>query len=52
MYFVLPYNQASPCEYVSDAKDDQTVDDVEEISEGQDTHQLVEIVFLVYEPDD
>ena len=50
--YILIYLYALPCKYVRDAKDDHTSDDVEEITEGQDTHQLVEIVLLFKEPDD
>ena len=41
-----------PLKYVWDAKDDNTWDDVEEIKEGKDPHQVVEIVPLGSEPDD
>ena len=41
-----------PLEDVGDAKDDNTWDDVEEIKERQDTHELVEIVPLTNEPED
>ena len=41
-----------PLKHVRDAKDDNTSNDVEEITKGQDTHKLVEIVFLVDEPKD
>ena len=51
-YFVMYFEYVLPCEYVRDTKDDHTGDDVEEITEGQGTHQLVEIVFLFLEPDD
>ena len=50
--FVICYAYTLPCEYVRDAKDDHTGDDVEEITESKDTHQLVEIVLLVDKPDD
>ena len=51
-YYVICYAYALPCEYVRNTKDDHTGDDVEEITEGQDTHQLVEIVLLFNEPYD
>ena len=41
-----------PWKHVGDPKDDNTRDDVEEITKGQDTHKLVEIVSLVDEPED
>ena len=41
-----------PLKYVWYAKDDNTWDDVEEIKEGKDPHQVVEIVPLSSEPDD
>ena len=50
-YFVICYAYAFPCEYVRDAKDDHTGDDVEEITESEDTHQLVEMILLSNEPD-
>ena len=37
---------------VRDAKDDNTGDDVEKITEGEDSHQLMEVVPLCSEPDD
>ena len=43
---------SKPWKHVGDAKDDTTRDDVEEITKGQDTHELVEIVLLPPEPDD
>ena len=39
-----------PWKHVGDPKDDTTRDDVEEITKGQDTHELVEIVSLPTEP--
>ena len=41
-----------PCKNAGDAKDDNTRDDVEEITEGQNTHKLVKIVLLADEPKD
>ena len=41
-----------PCDYVGNAEDDNAGDDVEEITKGQNTHELVEIVFLADEPED
>ena len=41
-----------PLENIWHAKDDNTGDDVEEITEGQDTHELMESVFLAAEPED
>ena len=41
-----------PCKNAGDAKDDNTGDDVEEITEGQNTHELVEVVSLTAEPED
>jgi hypothetical protein len=41
-----------PLKYVWNAKDDNTGDDVEKITEGKDSHQVVEIVPLCSEPDD
>ena len=37
---------------MSKTKDKAAVDDVEKITEGKDSHQLVEVVLLVCEPDD
>ena len=37
---------------IRDAKDDNTGDDVEEVTEGEDSHQLMEVVPLCSEPDD
>ena len=37
---------------VRDAKDDNTGDDVEEVKDGEDSHQLMEVVPLCSEPDD
>ena len=36
---------------VRDPKDEDTWDDVDDITEGKDTHQLVKIVPLVPEPE-
>ena len=36
---------------VRNAKDDNTGDDVEKITEGEDSHQLMEVVPLSSEPD-
>ena len=52
LYFVTCNLYALPCEYVRDAKDDHTGDDVEEITESKDTYQLLEIVCFFNEPDD
>ena len=42
----------SPCKDVWNTKDKAGVDDVEEITEGKDSHELVEVVPLIAEPDD
>ena len=41
-----------PLENVGNAEDDNTGDDIEEITEGKDTHELVEVVPLAAEPED
>ena len=50
-YYVISYAYALPCEYVRNTKDDHTGDDVQEITEGKDSHQVAEIVPLGSEPD-
>ena len=49
---VSKWGQSLPSENIGDAKDDNTGDDVEEITEGQDTHKLVEVIPLAAEPED
>ena len=41
-----------PLENIWHAKDDNTGDDVEEITKGQDTHKLMESILLAAEPED
>ena len=42
----------SPEQNLRDTEYDNAGDDIDEIIDSQDTHQLVEVVFLVAEPDD
>ena len=41
-----------PCHYVGEAENENTGDDVKEITKCQDTHKLVEIISFSREPDD
>ena len=46
------YLRKLPFKNTRNAKHEDTGDDVDDITEGKDTHQLVEIVLLVSEPED
>ena len=39
-----------PLKYAGDAKDENTADDVEEITESKDAHEMVEIILFSEEP--
>ena len=52
LFQTTPSSANLPEENIRNAKDDNAGDDVEEIIDSQNTHQLVEVVPLVAEPDD